>query len=149
VEKVDAGSKLVGQAGATMNEIVESIKHVNDIMGEITASTQEQSAGIEQINQAISEMDDVTQQNAALVEEAAAAAQSMQDQSANLEQVVSVFKLDDMGMAVSASMKTINVRAPAPSALPLARKARRITAGDKKLPLRIAGAAKTEEWEQF
>jgi methyl-accepting chemotaxis protein len=94
VEKVGAGSNQVHQAGATMKEIVESIKHVTDIMGEIAAASAEQTAGIEQVNDAIAEMDDVTQQNAALVEEAAAAAQSLQDQAGHLEQVVSIFKLD-------------------------------------------------------
>jgi len=93
VEKVDAGSKLVAQAGATMNEVVASVKRVTDIVGEISAASQEQSTGIEQVNQAITQMDDVTQQNAALVEEAAAASQSLQDQAANLAHVVSVFKL--------------------------------------------------------
>jgi methyl-accepting chemotaxis protein len=93
VEKVDAGSKLVEQAGATMDEVVVSVRRVTDIVGEISAASQEQSTGIEQVNQAITQMDDVTQQNAALVEEAAAASQSLQDQAANLAHVVSVFKL--------------------------------------------------------
>jgi methyl-accepting chemotaxis protein len=77
VEKVDTGAKLVDQAGATMQEIVDSVKRVTDIMGEITAASQEQTSGIEQINQAISQMDEVTQQNAALVEQAAAASDAM------------------------------------------------------------------------
>ena len=93
VEKVEVGAKLVDQAGATMQEIVDSVKRVTDIMSEITAASVEQTDGIEQINQAITQMDEVTQQNAALVEEAAAAAQSLQDQAANLSQVVSVFNL--------------------------------------------------------
>lgn len=93
VEKVDAGSRLVDQAGTTMDEVVASVKRVSDIIGEITAASQEQSAGIEQINKAITQMDEVTQQNASLVEEAAAAAGSLQDQASNLAQVVSVFKL--------------------------------------------------------
>jgi methyl-accepting chemotaxis protein len=94
VDKVDVGTKLVAQAGATMGEIVVSVQRVTDIMGEITAASEEQSAGIEQINQAMSQMDEVTQQNAALVEEAAAAAESLQDQAGNLAQVVGVFKLN-------------------------------------------------------
>lgn len=93
VDKVEVGAKLVDQAGATMQEIVDSVKRVTDIMSEITAASVEQTDGIEQINQAITQMDEVTQQNAALVEEAAAAAQSLQDQAANLSQVVSVFNL--------------------------------------------------------
>ncbi len=95
VEKVDAGSKLVDEAGMTMNEIVTSVQHVADIMSEITAASQEQSTGIEEVNQAIAQMDEMTQQNAALVEQAAAAAESMQDQAAKLAQAVSVFKLGE------------------------------------------------------
>ncbi|MFC5476064.1 methyl-accepting chemotaxis protein [Paraherbaspirillum soli] len=94
VEKVGVGTRLVDQAGSTMDEIVASVKRVTDIMGEISAASNEQTTGIEQVNQAISQMDQVTQQNAALVEEASAAAASLQDQSAALAQVVSAFKLD-------------------------------------------------------
>lgn len=93
VEKVDAGTRLVDQAGITMNEVVESIKRVTDIMAEISAASQEQTQGIEQINIAIAEMDNVTQKNAALVEEAAAAAGSLQDESNHLAKLVSVFRL--------------------------------------------------------
>ncbi len=94
VANVGEGSRLVGQAGATMDEIVTSVARVTDIMGEITMASREQETGIEQINQAVSEMDTVTQQNAALVEEAAAAAQSLQEQASSLAEVVSVFKLE-------------------------------------------------------
>ena len=93
VEKVDAGAKLVDQAGSTMNEVVESVKRVTAIMAEITSANQEQSASIEQLNHMVVQMDGVTQQNAALVEEAAASAESMQNQAATLSQLVSVFKL--------------------------------------------------------
>lgn len=94
VEKVGQGTRLVDSAGATMLEVVESVKRVSDIISEITAAGQEQSSGIDQINQAIIQMDSVTQQNSALVEEAAAASATLQEQSANLVQVVSVFKID-------------------------------------------------------
>jgi len=93
VGAVDAGSKLVAEAGGTMSDIVTSVQRVTDIMSEITLATQEQSSGIDQINQAIGQMDQVTQQNAALVEEAAAAAASLQDQAGKLAGVVSVFRL--------------------------------------------------------
>jgi methyl-accepting chemotaxis protein-1 (serine sensor receptor) len=93
VTKVDSGAKLVETAGATMDEVVTSIKRVTDIMAEITAASQEQSAGIEQVNQAVVQMDQVTQQNAALVEEAAAAAESMQEQAQALAQAVAIFKV--------------------------------------------------------
>ena len=93
VDKVGAGTKLVDEAGKTMEEIVTSVKRVTDIMSEITAASQEQSAGIEQVNQAITQMDEVTQQNAALVEQAAAAAESMQEQTQSLTQAVAEFNL--------------------------------------------------------
>ncbi|ATQ78020.1 methyl-accepting chemotaxis protein [Massilia violaceinigra] len=93
VDKVDAGGKLVDQAGVTMAEIVHSITRVTGIMSGIASASMEQTAGIEQVNIAISQMDEVTQQNAALVEQAAAAAGSMQEQAATLARVVSIFKL--------------------------------------------------------
>jgi aerotaxis receptor len=94
VEKVDAGSRQVDQAGSTMNEIVLAVKRVTDIMSDISAASQEQGAGIEQVNQAITQMDEVTQQNAALVEEAAAAAEATQDQAAALMHAMGIFRLD-------------------------------------------------------
>ncbi|MBC3918722.1 MCP four helix bundle domain-containing protein [Undibacterium sp. CY18W] len=94
VEKVGAGSKLVTEAGSTMEEVVDSVRKVSDIVNEISSATMEQSSGIEEVNIAIIKMDEVTQQNAALVEEAAAAAQSMQDQAVHLTNAVSVFRLD-------------------------------------------------------
>ena len=94
VEKVEAGSQLVVEAGSTMQEIVASVKKVTDMIGEISAASQEQMAGIEQINHAISDLDATTQHNAALVEQAAAAAESLRDQARSQSEVVSVFKLD-------------------------------------------------------
>lgn len=93
VDKVGAGTKLVDEAGKTMEEIVNSVKRVTDIMSEITAASQEQSSGIEQVNQAVAQMDEVTQQNASLVEEAAAAAESLEEQAQNLEKAVAVFRV--------------------------------------------------------
>ena len=95
VARVEAGSSLVQQAGATMNDIVASIRHVTDIMGEITAASANQTAGIQRVGSSIDDMNQVTQQNAALVEQAAAAAQSMQDQAEHLERVVSTFKIKE------------------------------------------------------
>ncbi|MDO9423044.1 MAG: methyl-accepting chemotaxis protein [Methylobacter sp.] len=94
VDKVSDGSKLVTQAGRTMEEIVASIRGVTDMMAEISAASAEQGSGIEQVNQAIAQMDDVTQQNAALVEQAAAAAESLEEQAQNLVITVSGFKVD-------------------------------------------------------
>ena len=153
VEKVDVGARLVNQAGATMDEIVDSVKRVTDIMSEITAASQEQTAGIEQINQAITQMDEVTQQNASLVEEAAAAAESLQEQSSTLSQVVSVFKLDGAQARVVVPMHAPN-RTPAGKAL-----AARKTSGspsqgaapNKPALKRAANAPALVEsdWEQF
>ena len=100
VEKVEAGTRLVDQAGATMDDIVSGIARVADIMSEITAASAEQSAGIEQVNQAITQMDQVTQQNAALVEQAAAAAEAMQEQAAGLSEMMGVFKLPGTRLAI-------------------------------------------------
>jgi methyl-accepting chemotaxis protein len=94
VGKVDTGAKLVDQAGATMQQVVSSIRRVTDIMAEIASATHEQTGGIEQVNTAIGQMDEATQQNAALVEESAAAAGSLQDQAGKLAQAVNLFKLD-------------------------------------------------------
>ncbi|MFJ1260441.1 methyl-accepting chemotaxis protein [Cupriavidus sp. CuC1] len=134
VDKVSVGSKLVGEAGATMEEIVASVKRVTDIMGEITAATQEQSLGIEQVSEAIVQIDEVTQQNAALVEEASAAAQSMQDQASNLIRAVSVFKVGGMQPPASIAIgrpasSTAKARAPGLSALAKASPKRLAVAG--------------------
>ena len=101
VERVERGSTLVDQAGATMGEIVAAVRRVADIMGEISAATIEQSAGVVQVGEAVSQMDQATQQNAALVEESAAAAESLRQQAQQLVQTVAVFKLVEEGSAAS------------------------------------------------
>ena len=94
VERVAQGTAQVDQAGATMTEVVNSIRRVTDIMGEISAASTEQSTGVSQVGEAVTQMDQATQQNAALVEQMAAAASSLQNQAADLVQVVSQFKLE-------------------------------------------------------
>ena len=94
VEKVSSGSKLVHDAGVTIEEVVSSVRRVNDIMGEITIASQEQSQGIGQVNEAITQMDSNTQQNAALVQQAASTSARMENQVQNLVEVVSVFRLE-------------------------------------------------------
>jgi len=145
VDKVDAGAKLVDQAGATMEQVVESIRRVTDIMAEITHATQEQTGGIEQVNIAIGQMDEATQQNAALVEESAAAAASMQEQAAKLAQVVGVFKLD--AQAAVAAAAPVAVRAAAVRPKQLARTAKAPLAAAVKPAARAAATA--DEWETF
>jgi methyl-accepting chemotaxis protein len=93
VEKVEDGTRLVANAGKTMEEIVSAIQGVTTIMSEISSASAEQTTGIEQVNKAIGQMDDVTQQNAALVEEAAAAAETLEDQARSLANTVKYFHL--------------------------------------------------------
>jgi len=93
VEKVASGTRLVGEAGHSMADIVTQVKRANDLVSEISAASLEQTTGIGQIGDAVTQLDQVTQQNAALVEESAAAAESLKVQSAQLAQLVSVFTL--------------------------------------------------------
>ena len=92
VEKVESGSRLVADAGATMGEIVSSVQRVTDLISEISAATNEQSAGIAQVNNAVAQLDESTQQNAALVEEGTAAAESLSEQSRQLMKAVAAFR---------------------------------------------------------
>ncbi len=94
VQRVEQGSALVNRAGATMQDVVDAIRHVTNIMKEISAASHEQSLGVSQVGEAVTQMDQVTQQNAALVEEMSAAAMGLQSQAQDLVNVVSVFKLD-------------------------------------------------------
>jgi methyl-accepting chemotaxis protein len=93
VSKVQSGTKLVTDAGSTMDEIVQSVRRVADVISEITAAAAEQSAGIAGVNQAIGNLDQMTQQNAALVEQSAAAAESLREQANRMKQAVAVFKV--------------------------------------------------------
>ena len=163
VEKVEAGSGLVQQAGSTMQDIVQSVQRVTDMIGEITAASTEQSAGIAQVNQAVGNLDQMTQQNAALVEESTAAAQSLREQAEQLAQAVSQFKVSGAAadaMAAPrrhapaptpASAPAKPVAAPAPSAPRLA--AARAPASAGKLataaPARPAARAQEDDWESF
>jgi len=117
VEKVDGGAKLVQQAGATMQEIVASIKRVSDIMGEISAASQEQSTGIEQVNSTITQMDESTQQNAALVEDTSAAARKLSAQAEALNSAVARFKLAEAPAPASGKVAALPPRAPKAHAL--------------------------------
>jgi methyl-accepting chemotaxis protein len=166
VDKVERGSKLVGQAGVTMDEVVASVKRVTDIMGEIANASQEQSAGIEQVNLSIIEMDSVTQQNAALVEEAAAAAQSLQDQASELAHVVSIFKLVE-GEEVHTLVKPAAAAKATATAAPVAAKPAQLRVARAALkkpaaaaapaspapaaakPKKVVAKANSDEWEEF
>lgn len=145
VEKVGQGTRLVDSAGSTMQEVVDSVKRVSDIISEITAAGQEQTTGIEQVNQAIIQMDSVTQQNSALVEQAAAAAATLQEQSANLVQVVSVFKLSQEAYSAPKAAKSVS-RAPVKKA-PAPKKTNAQPARLKAEPSSTPASA--DAWEEF
>jgi len=125
-ERVETGSRLVKDAGATMEEIVSSVRHVADILNEISSASQEQSAGIQQVNEAVTQMDGATQQNAALVEQAAAASQSLQEQAVRLTDAVAVFKLDAHTAGISA--KPVVTKAPAAVSAPRLQAAKPVVA---------------------
>ncbi|OGB23266.1 MAG: hypothetical protein A3I66_09485 [Burkholderiales bacterium RIFCSPLOWO2_02_FULL_57_36] len=157
VEKVDAGSSLVTEAGTTMEEVVESVKRVTDIMSEIMTASQEQSTGIEQVNQALAQMDRVTQQNAALVEEAAAAAAGLKDQATNLTQVVSVFQLNSNHATAIATTPRPAVATPRatkekpalPTTAPKRQPAKRVAETSQRKALTHTGAPAGSDWEEF
>ncbi len=170
VEKVEAGSGLVQQAGSTMQEIVQSVQRVTDMIGEITAASTEQSSGIAQVNQAVGHLDQMTQQNAALVEESTAAAQSLREQAEQLAQAVSQFKVSGMADALATPRRPIPAPAPAPSKPVAAPAARTLqgkvaapstprlaavrtpsSAGKPAAPAPVRSAARANEgdWESF
>ena len=166
VERVDKGSALVDhlvdQAGATMTEVVSSIRRVTDLMGEITSASVEQSQAVAQVGEAVTQMDQTTQQNAALVEESAAAADSLKDQAQDLVRVVSVFKLPE-GMARRAGTPKATVRPrpaqmTAPRANPPPHRPPKLAANMARLNAKPAAsvavtqASKTgadDDWESF
>jgi len=131
VQRVEAGSTLVDQAGSTMQEVVASIRRVTDIVGEISSASQEQSQGVAQVGEAVTQMDQVTQQNAALVEEMAAAASSLKAQAQDLVQTVAVFKLSAADAAAAPLAEAPKVRAHPPKPTPF-----------KGVERRAAGVAK-------
>jgi methyl-accepting chemotaxis protein len=173
VERVDAGTKLVQDAGGTMDEIMASVQRVTDIIAEISAASTEQSGGIGQVNSAVSQLDSMTQQNAALVEQSAAAAQSLRDQAARLAQVVSAFQLDAGGRAAplalaapaathaaapttstrpaSAAVRATAAPAPAPVAKATPRSKGPAVAVPAPAPSAAASASQpsTDEWTSF
>ncbi|EOZ4936760.1 TPA: methyl-accepting chemotaxis protein [Yersinia enterocolitica] len=166
VERVEQGTVLVDQAGATMTEVVGSIRRVTDLMGEINAASNEQAAGVAQVGEAVQQMDQVTQQNAALVEEMAAAASSLKSQAEDLVGTVAVFKLGGGDKHLSAAPRPVAVRASVSSAKPHKSPDRRaLTAPSKpasnpttvrianKSPAKTVASAASkggnDEWEAF
>ena len=163
VENVQTGSRLVGDAGKSMQDIVSQVKRVNDLIAEISSASVEQSQGISQVGEAVTQLDQVTQQNAALVEESAAAAESLKQQAANLAEVVSVFRLaGDMGagsasyaapLAANAAVaerrspnRAANVSRPAFKAKPAGALPR---AEPDRSPDRVVAKTGTDNWDTF
>ncbi|AVS64917.1 chemotaxis protein [Paracidovorax avenae] len=172
VEKVEAGSQQVEEAGRTMSDIVTQVKRVNDLISEISAATQEQAQGIGQVSDAVSQLDQVTQQNAALVEESAAAADSLRAQAGRLVDAVSQFRLHhDQGLpapaptpvaapraaATPAAASTLPAAKPAAARVPAAPRApavaaRRPVPASTKAPapsLALTGSASEDDWTSF
>ena len=168
VDKVETGSKLVQDAGSTMDEIVASVQRVTDIIGEISAAALEQSQGIGQVNEAVTRLDQMTQQNAALVEESAAAAESLKDQAHRMTTVVAGYRLDGFSdinsfaaappahapVAAKAIAKaaakpaTAAVAKPVAAAKPAAPKAAPAPAPVAPAPAPAASGA-SDDWESF
>ena len=169
VDKVETGSKLVQDAGSTMDEIVASVQRVTDIIGEISAAALEQSQGIGQVNEAVTRLDQMTQQNAALVEESAAAAESLKDQAHRMTTVVAGYRLDGFAdvanfAAAPAAHKPAAAKAIAkaatykPTAKPTAKPmAAARPAAQKAAPAPVASAhaaapaasGASDDWESF
>jgi hypothetical protein len=143
VERVESGSRLVRDAGATMDEIVDQVQRVSDIIGEISAATAEQSSGFGSVNSAIGSLDQMTQQNAALVEESAAAAESLKDQARRLGQSMQVFRLSGTGGPVAMADRPLANTAtisPAAAVTPARPAAARPPAAPKPPPRRATAA---------
>jgi len=168
VERVEQGAVLVDKAGATMTEVVNSIRRVTDIMGEISSASTEQSAGVAQVGEAVSQMDQATQQNAALVEEMAAAASSLKSQASDLVQAVAVFKLGaadafqpmpskvgvrsphSQGKPFQGTERRGEVKPPPPKAKPAPKPAPvKEQAPAPKLTAKATPAGGDDDWETF
>ncbi len=159
VEKVDAGSRQVNDAGKSMEEIVSQVQRVNRLIGEISSATSEQTSGINQVGDAVTQLDQVTQQNAALVEESAAAADSLKHQAGQLLEAVSVFKLAAGGPSLALtraepSTATVAKNQVSTSIHKLAhttatpRKAKAKAPAAAREP-KLAQAEEASEWETF
>lgn len=158
VQKVEAGTRLVDEAGTTMGDIVAQVKRVADMINEISAATAEQTTGIGQINDAVMQLDQVTQQNAALVEESAAAADSLNQQAGQLVDAVAVFKIghdetqsDAMGTRGAGYLPARKPTVKAPASLPpVAGRASGMSRRPAAAVNRNDQAADTAgEWEKF
>ncbi len=140
--EVKDGVRLVGNAGESLTEIEDSIKRLSDIVSEIAAASDEQSTSISEINRSVSQMDEMTQQNSALVEENAAASRTLQEQSENVRERISFFKVDKNASAstISASQRS----APAATSAPT-------VSSQQSVPVMAVsnGQSAAEDWSEF
>jgi methyl-accepting chemotaxis protein len=163
VARVEHGTKLVGQSGRSLSDIVTAVKKASDIVAEIAAACQEQAHGIDQVNKAITSLDQVTQQNAALVEEAASAAETLTEEAQHLERMMANYQIaGGTGLATGYSAA---VHAPQPSKAPTVpgsaqtRVARRVGDGASRRPgaaaapvraaAKVAGGGSDSDWTEF
>jgi methyl-accepting chemotaxis protein len=144
VDRVTNGSKLVGETGKTMAEIVTAVKQVSDLMADIADASAQQSSGIQEINQTMSVMEQVTQQNAAVVEEASASAELLRRLAENLVTAVSVFKINAAGKSAVLEESGTLDEGPASARVRPAAQGRALPASQIKFP----GTAEAE-WEEF
>jgi methyl-accepting chemotaxis protein len=160
VERVEAGSSLVQEAGAAMDDIVAGVRRVSDVIGEISAAAREQSEGIGSVNATMSQLDQATQQNAALVEQSAAAAESLKDQAQKLATIIAVFKVGHSNASASVSStpkpkpKTaapvgLSSTAPATATKPKAAMAPRAAPAAPSSPAPAPAANSDGDWETF
>ena len=150
VETVQAGSKLVLDAGNTMDDIVSQVTRVTDLISEISAATLQQSSGISQVGDAVVQLDQVTQQNAALVEESAAAAESLKHQAQQLVQAVASFRLDPSTVATPAAHASPPpVSSKPPATRPVAKPTVVSIKREPAQPVVDAPVAARESWVSF
>jgi methyl-accepting chemotaxis protein len=165
VKRVEDGSTLVTQSGATLEQIVTAVKKVSDIIAEITAAGREQSSGIEQVNKAVMQLDELTQQNAALVEQAAAASQSMAEQARSLSESMAKYHVGSASASATVvKAPRVASAAPAQSSKPPAVERRRAnrpwskrvgssaahkSAASAPAPKAAARSTTDAEWQEF
>jgi len=141
-DQVGRGVRLVGETGETLDQILGQVAEINDLVGEIAASSKEQAVGLAEVNQAVNQMDQVTQQNAAMVEQSTAASHALSSEAAELERLVSRFK-------VGAEVQNLRTRdAPRPAAAPTRESFRqRYVAGNTAL--KVEPSSRPGDWEEF
>jgi len=150
VDKTTDGTLLVGKAGETMAEIVESVKRVTDIMSAIASASVEQGAGISQVSEAIAVMDQVTQQNAALVEEIAASAIALEERAGDLGESVHVLTLmQDRSRAAEPRVARTAVSPATTARKPFTPSKRGPNKPTSAKPQTVAAKAGSDDWSSF